>query len=140
MKKLVLLLAIFGLLLTQSCEDPQAPESKLTVAYDTNANLVKCQVSITDDHGCKYFSQQGIVYAFYNNPVYTDETFASVHEVNKATQERTFQFAFEANKSDTTYYIRAYVKSNYGTGYSNTAKIVTMPDTGIVVLDSLKKW
>jgi hypothetical protein len=138
MKKTALLLAIFGLLLAQSCEDPQAPESKLTASYDSKTDSVKCTVSITDDHGCKYFSQQGIVYAFYNDPVYTDDVFASVHEINKATKERSFQFAFEADEPDTIYYIRAYIKSNYGTGYSNTVKIVTMPDTIITVPDSIK--
>ena len=128
MKKTVLLLAIFGLVLVQSCDDPQAPESTLTATYDADTDSVFCTVSITEDHGCKYFSEQGIVYAFYDNPVYTDKVFASVNEVNRATKERTFTFAFEADELDTTYYIRAYIKSNYGTGYSNTVKITTVSD------------
>jgi hypothetical protein len=129
MKKTILLLAIFGLVLAQSCDDPQAPESKLTATYSPLSDSVYCTVSITEDHGCKYFSEQGIVYAFYKDPVYTDNVFASVNEVNKATENRSFNFAFEANEPDTTYYIRAYIKSNYGTGYSNTVKIITEPDT-----------
>jgi len=129
MKKTVLLLAIFGLILAQSCNDPQAPESKLTATYNADSDSVFCTVSITKDHGCKYFSEQGIIYSFYDNPTYTDNIFTSINEVNRVTKERTFTFAFEANKPDTTYYIRAYVKSNYGTGYSNTVKILTASDT-----------
>jgi len=129
MKKLLLFFTLLGLMLTYSCNDPQAPESNLTATYDAATDSVFCTVSITENHGCKYFSEQGIVYAFYDNPVYTDNVFASVNEVNKATKEQTFTFAFQANIPDTTYYIRAYVKSNYGTGYSNTVTITTEPDS-----------
>jgi hypothetical protein len=129
MKKSVLLLAVFGLLLVQSCDDPKAPESKLTASYFPISDSVYCTVSITEDNGCKYFSEQGIVYAFYDNPVYTDNVFASVNKVNEGTEERSFTFAFKVDELDTTYYIRAYIKSNYGTGYSNTVKIVTELDS-----------
>jgi hypothetical protein len=124
MKKLIILSAFFLAVGLQSCEDPKAPECKLAVSYNPVTDLITCDVSITEDNGSKFFSDEGLLISFHSTPMRADN-FTEEIQVNKNSKERKFQYTFVAQELDTTYYIKAYVKSNYGTGYSEIESVHT---------------
>jgi len=107
-----------------SCMKFEPAEVKLTTAHHLATNVVECKATITDNGGCPNFTEQGAMYSFYQEPTLLDN-YAMIECFNKNKKETDFTFNFVLPLYDTIYYVRAYVKTNAGIGYSNIVKINT---------------
>lgn len=95
----------------------------------TEGKMLTATAVVTDDGGAGYFAEQGFCYSKYDTLSATD-IYTTTVPLHYSTDSLTFSWVYEMPKADTIYFIRAYVKNNAGTAYSNIEKISTgTPDT-----------
>ena len=124
MKKFYFLFFPLYILIMQSCAQFEPVECELNVDYNPDSVWTECHVTIKDDGGCSYFIEQGYCVSFFQTPSLIDEN-STVEAVNSGVEQTTYSWKMKLTEIDTTYYIRAYVQSNAGTGYSNIVSVNT---------------
>ena len=124
------LFVLFSLLiLFAGCMDFEPAQLKMDATYDPETRIVTCDVTIIDDGGCSNFTEQGGIYSLSEVPSHLDQ-YSTVEVVEKNTKETTFTYQTKLTLDNTKYYIRTYVKTNAGTGYSNIVSFDTTPEGG----------
>lgn len=118
-------IVILFLCIINSCKFEPA-ELKLTVTYDYEDNIVSGNATITDNGGCTNFTEQGAMFSLYKEPTLVDK-YAEIECFNTNVENTSFEVLFKLPHYDTTFYVRAYVKTNAGIGYSNIVEIRTSP-------------
>lgn len=121
-RKLTIILACISILLA-GCEKFEPTELHMTELYDGD-KTVTCTVTITNNGGCSNFSEQGGIVSFSNNPSHLDQ-YSVVEVIYKNSTELIYSFTRTLPIADTTYFLRAFVKTNAGTGYSNIIAVKT---------------
>lgn len=81
--------------------------------------------SITDNGGCSYFIEQGYCYSLFDTVAATD-VYTTMVPVSYSTDSLMFSWTGELPLEDTTYYVKAYVKTNAGISYSKTHTVNTI--------------
>ncbi len=118
---------ILGLLLIlgSGCTkfEPATVDLSVTPILSGTTYLLDCEGTVTNNGGVKYFNEQGFLFSLKPDPTYKGEdvtTVISMEDVTSTAFDETYTGAI----ADTIYYVRAYVCTNAGTGYSET-KIVS---------------
>lgn len=124
MKKACFTIFILSLILVQSCQKFEPATCVLNIETPNDSVSIKCSADITDNGGCIYFIEQGYCLSFYHTPSTTDKN-STIEKINTGVRDNTFSWDLELTEADTTYYIRAFVKTNAGTGYSNIISVRT---------------
>lgn len=83
---------------------------------------------ITDNGGCSYFIEQGFCYSLLDT-VSVSEIYTTTVPVAYSTDSLGFAWTAELPLADTTYYVRAYVKTNAGIAYSKLESVSTLINT-----------
>ena len=83
-----------------------------------------CKGNVTHNGGCKYFNEMGVLFSFTDEPTYKGDDVTTV-AVEKDIETTTFDLTYTTVMTDTVYFVRAYVCTNAGTGYSETKTIST---------------
>ena len=83
-----------------------------------------CKGTVTNNGGCKYFNEMGFLFSFTPDPMYKADNVTTV-AVEENIESTTFDYTHTSVMADTVYYVRAYVCTNAGTGYSETKTIST---------------
>lgn len=122
-RKISVLLVLMALILL-GCEKFVPAELHMTSIYDPTNQTVTCKVVITDNGGCTNFTEQGGMFSLNDTPSHLDQ-YSTVEVMEKNSKEMIFEYKTRLPQVDVTYYIRAYVKTNAGTGYSNIIAIET---------------
>lgn len=92
---------------------------------------IDCKGTVTNNGGCKYFNEMGFLFSFTPDPVYKGEDVITI-PVEENIETPTFDYTYTNTLPDTVYFVRAYVCTNAGTGYSETKTVstrVSIPDT-----------
>lgn len=117
------------LLLGAGCTkfEPATVDISVTPITYPGACIFDCKGTVTNNGGCKYFNEMGFLYSLKPDPVYKglDVTTQVAEEDVEAT---TFDLTYQAPMLDTIYYVRAYVCTNAGTGYSEVKIVSTHID------------
>lgn len=124
MKKYRFLVFSLSLFIMQSCAKFEPAECALNVDYNPDSVWTECHVTITNDGGCSYFTEQGYCVSFFQTPSMIDDN-STVEVVNSGGKQINYSWKMKLTEIDTTYFIRAYVKTNAGTGYSNIVSVTT---------------
>ncbi len=111
------------LLISSGCERFDVATLKITYLDVTeNAKGIHCTAQVLDNGGCDYYVEQGFCYSLLDsvpdlNQLYT--TVVPVAYTVNSTAMDTFTWREENMEIlDTTYFVRAYVKTNAGIAYS----------------------
>lgn len=123
MKKLTILFLLIACAIV-GCRDFYPAQMALTVDYNAETKGAICTSQITDDGGCPFFTEQGICYGFYPEPSLIDG-YSDIDVINKLTEELEFSTLIDLPLADTIYYVRTYVKTNAGIGYSDIVEVST---------------
>ena len=83
-----------------------------------------CKGEVTNNGGCKYFNEMGFLFSFTDEPMYKADNVVTV-AVEENIETPTFDYTHTSVMKDTIYFVRAYVCTNAGTGYSETKTIST---------------
>ncbi len=127
MKKSVITLFVgFLLILGAGCSkfDPATVEASVTPIPAGNSYIMDCKGTISDNGGCKYFNEVGFLFSLAPEPTYKADEVTTIKAEDHDGESTTFGITYNAPILDTVYYVRAYVCTNAGTGYSET-KIVS---------------
>lgn len=129
--KITPLFLLFSLLvLLMGCAKFEPAQLKMTATYNPEERTVTCDVTIIDDGGCSNFTEQGGIFSLSEVPSHLDQ-YSVVEVVEKNTKNTTFRYkTSKLPLENTTYYIRTYVKTNAGTGYSNIVTFDTTVEDG----------
>ncbi|MEG1556616.1 MAG: hypothetical protein RR356_07830 [Bacteroidales bacterium] len=122
MKKYYFYLFTIIFFCVSSCQKFEPATCDLQTKY-IGIDSVFCTATIQNDGGCTYFTEQGYCYSFLPNPSHTS-TRTTIEKLVKGTTDTKFTWIMTPQEKDTAYYIRAYVKTNAGIGYSNEKKII----------------
>ena len=93
------------------------PVNEETVWFD-------CKGTVTNNGGCKYFNEMGFLFSFTDEPMYKGDDVITV-AVEENIETTTFDYTHTSVMIDTVYFVRAYVCTNAGTGYSETKTVST---------------
>ena len=93
------------------------PVNNETVWFD-------CKGTVTHNGGCKYFNEMGFLFSFTDEPMYKADDVITV-AVEENIETTTFDYTYTSIMTDTVYFVRAYVCTNAGTGYSETKTVST---------------
>lgn len=94
------------------------------IPVNTEAVWFDCQGTVTNNGGCKYFNEMGFLFSLSPDPTYKGEDVTTV-AVEENIETPTFDLTYNNTIIDTIYYVRAYVCTNAGTGYSETKTVDT---------------
>lgn len=83
-----------------------------------------CKGNVTNNGGCKYFNEMGFLFSFTDEPMYKGDDVITV-AVEENIQTTSFNYTHTSVMTDTVYFVRAYVCTNAGTGYSETKMVST---------------
>lgn len=122
-RKITIILAFASILLA-GCEKFEPAKLRMTALYDPSDKTVTCTVTITDNGGCTNFTEQGGMFSLSENPSHLDQ-YSTIEVMNKNSSEHKFIYKTRLSQDDVTYFVRAYVKTNAGTGYSNIIAVKT---------------
>lgn len=123
MKKITLFLLLIGCILV-GCRDFYPAQMKLSVDFNHENSMATAVGEIVDDGGCSFFTEQGICYGFYPEPSHIDG-YSQIKIVEEQTEETQFSIQIPLPIKDTIYFMRAYVKTNAGIGYSEIVEVST---------------
>ena len=73
---------------------------------------------------CKYFNEMGFLFSLTPDPMYKADDVTTV-AVEEDIETPTFDYTHTSVMIDTVYFVRAYVCTNAGTGYSETKTVST---------------
>jgi hypothetical protein len=122
-RKITIILAFASILLA-GCEKFEPAQLHMTALYDPSDKTVTCSVTITDNGGCTNFTEQGGMFSLGENPSHLDQ-YSTIEVMYKNSAEHKYIYKTRLSQDDVTYFVRAYVKTNAGTGYSNIIAIKT---------------
>jgi hypothetical protein len=129
-RRITSLFVLFSLLvLFAGCIDFEPATLKMEATYDPESRVVTCDVTIVNDGGCINFTEQGGIYSLNEVPSHLDQ-YSTVEVVERNTKETTFRYQTKLTLNNTKYYIRTYVKTNAGTGYSDIVSFDTSSGGG----------
>ena len=123
-RKILVLLAFMAVTLF-GCAKFGPPILKMTANYDPSNQTVTCKVTITDNGGCTNFSEQGGIYSLNSTPSHLDQ-YSVIEVVERNSTSMIYEYKTRLPQVNVTYFIRAYVKTNAGTGYSNIIAVETI--------------
>lgn len=83
-----------------------------------------CKGNVTNNGGCKYFNEMGFLFSFTDEPTYKADNVITV-AVEENIETTSFDYTLTSVMADTVYFVRAYVCTNAGTGYSETKTVST---------------
>ncbi|HPT52498.1 MAG TPA: hypothetical protein PK740_04375 [Bacteroidales bacterium] len=104
--------------------EPAIVNMSVTPIVYPNTCLIDCKADVTNNGGCKYFNEMGFCFSLKPNPTYKGEDVITVISMEDV-ESTNFTLNYPAPLLDTIYYVRAYVCTNAGTGYSEVATIST---------------
>ncbi|MBQ4355404.1 MAG: hypothetical protein II757_01955 [Bacteroidales bacterium] len=115
------------LLLVAGCTkfDPATVEAKVIPVTTSNQCIMDCEGTITNNGGCKYFNEVGFLFSLNPDPTYKGEEVTTIMMEDHDGKSTTFDVVYNAPLLDTIYYVRAYVCTNAGTGYSESEIVST---------------
>ncbi len=125
MRRNVAILFVLIAVLFVGCEKFEPPILTLKANYDPFFKTVSCTVTIVDNGGCTNFTEQGGIFSLNSTPSHLDQ-YSVVEVFERNSTEMVYKYETSLPLEDVTYYIRAYVKTNAGTGYSNIIAISTV--------------
>lgn len=129
MKKFYYLIVLFIAFFFSACERFDPPEIKLQTVNHGDT-LHSFYGAIIDGGGSENFNLKGCVYGLMNEPTLLKED-CKFFEVDGYQKRWFFQWEMRTRDyfsvPDTVYYVRAYVKTNAGIGYSNPVRVETKP-------------
>ncbi|MCQ2280398.1 MAG: hypothetical protein MJZ49_06320 [Bacteroidales bacterium] len=128
MKKYFISLFVgFLLVLGAGCTkfDPATVDLSVTPITYPGTCIMDCKGTITDNGGCKHFNEVGFLFSLNPEPVYKGEEVTTVVVEDHDGESTTFALTYQAPIMDTVYYVRSYVCTNAGTGYSEVKIIPT---------------
>ncbi len=130
MKKQILPL-ILGLLLLlgAGCSkfEPATVDISVTPISLDNSCIFDCKGTVTNNGGCKYFNEMGFLFSLTPEPTYKGQDVTTL-VAEEDVEETKFDLTYQAPLLDTVYYVRAYVCTNAGTGYSEVKILSTHLD------------
>lgn len=85
---------------------------------------IDCKGNVSHNGGCKYFNEMGFLFSFTDEPMYKGDEVITV-PVEENIETTTFNYTHTSVLTDTVYFVRAYVCTNAGTGYSETKTVST---------------
>lgn len=123
LKIVLLFLSCVLLLILSNCQRFDIATLKITYCDVTeNAKGINCTAQVIDNGGCKYFVEQGFCYSLLDSMPNLNQLYTTVVPVAYtvfSTAMDTFSWKQEYMEFlDTTYFVRAYVKTNAGIAYS----------------------
>lgn len=122
-RKITIILAFASLILA-GCAKFEPAQLNMTAIYDPSDRTVTCTVTITDNGGCTNFTEQGGIYSLGENPSHLDQ-YSTIEVMEKNVSELIYTYKTRLPLLNEKYFIRGYVKTNAGTGYSNIIAIDT---------------
>lgn len=123
MKKLTILFLLIACAIV-GCRDFYPAQIALAVDYNAESGEALCTSQITDDGGCPFFTEQGICYGHYPEPSHIDG-YSDIKIIKELTEDLEFSTLINLPLTDTVYYVRTYVKTNAGIGYSDIVEVST---------------
>lgn len=122
-RKITILIAFASILLA-GCAKFEPAQLHMTALYDPTDKTVTCTVTITHNGGCTNFSEQGGIFSLSETPSHLDQ-YSTVEVMNRNSEELVYTYKTRLSQTGVTYFVRGYVKTNGGTGYSNIIAIDT---------------
>jgi len=127
MKKRYYLIFLLIFPLFSSCQRFYPPEIKLQM-INQGDTLHAFYAIIIDGGGSERFNEKGCIYGFKTENTIIDGV-SNIFKVESSEKEWFFDWSMSATEHfyvlDTIYYVRAWVKTNAGIGYSNPVRIET---------------
>ena len=127
----ILILSFIALCLS-GCSKFEPATIDLTVTpmpVSSETMWLDCKGTVTNNGGCKFFNEMGFLFSFTDEPMYKADNVITV-AVEENIETPTFDLTFTSVMVDTVYFVRAYVCTNAGTGYSETKMVSThFPET-----------
>lgn len=105
--------------------EPATVGVSVTPIVTPGSCIMDCKGTITDNGGCKYFNEVGFLFSLKPDPVYKGDEVTTLRVEEHDGKATTFDMTYQAPIMDTIYYVRSYVCTNAGTGYSETKIIST---------------
>ncbi len=127
MKKYILTsLVLILFFLNNGCTkfEPAIVSLSVTPIVYPGTCLMDCKADISNNGGCKYFNEQGFCFSLNPNPTYKGEDVITVISMEDV-ESTNYTLNYPAPLLDTIYYVRAYVCTNAGTGYSDVVTVST---------------
>jgi len=122
-RKIIILIAFASILLA-GCAKFEPAQLTMTALYDPIDKTVTCTVTITHNGGCSNFTEQGGIFSLSENPSHLDQ-YSTVEVMYRNSEELVYTYKTRLSQTGVTYFVRGYVKTNAGTGYSNIIAIDT---------------
>ena len=127
MKKIYCLIPMLILFFFSSCERFDPPEIKLQMTNEKDS-LYTFYAIIINGGGKESFRSKGCVYGLINEPTLIKKECNSF-EIESPQENWFFEWSMLAEDCfpipDTTYYVKGFVKTNAGIGYSNFVRVET---------------
>lgn len=122
----ILILSVVVLCLSGCAKFEPATISLSVTPMPVNSETIwlDCKGTVTNNGGCKYFNEMGFLFSFTDEPMYKAENVMTV-PVEENIETTTFDYTHTSVMKDTVYFVRAYVCTNAGTGYSETQTVST---------------
>ncbi len=108
--------------------EPATVDASVTPIVYPGTCIMDCKGTITANGGCKYFNEVGFLFSLTPEPTYKAEGVTTIAMEEHDGKSTTFNLTYNAPVLDTVYYVRAYVCTNAGTGYSEAKIIPTYTD------------
>jgi hypothetical protein len=125
MRRNVAILFVLIAVLFVGCAKFEPPILTMKANYDPFDQTVTCTVTIIDNGGCTNFTEQGGIVSLNSTPSHLDQySVVEVYENNST--EMIYTYETKLSQENVTYYLRAFVKTNAGTGYSNIISVSTV--------------
>ncbi|MBO4645335.1 MAG: hypothetical protein J5642_02335 [Bacteroidales bacterium] len=115
---------LFALAGCSKFEPATVTASVTPIVYPGNC-IMDCKGTITENGGCKYFNEVGFLFSLAPEPTYKGENVTTLSMEEHDGKNTAFNLTYNAPVMDTIYYVRAYVCTNAGTGYSDVQIVST---------------
>jgi hypothetical protein len=125
MRRNISILLVVIAVLFVGCEKFEPAQLHMKAVYDPADQTVSCTVTITDNGGCTNFSEQGGIFSLNEKPSHLDQ-YSTVEIIETNSTAMVYEYKTRLPQANVTYYVRAFVKTNAGTGYSNIISINTI--------------
>ncbi|MBP5557312.1 MAG: hypothetical protein J6X65_06410 [Bacteroidales bacterium] len=109
--------------------EPATVDASVTPISYPGTCIMDCKGTITENGGCKYFNEVGFLFSLTPEPTYKAEGVTTIAMEEHDGKSTTFNITYNGAMLDTVYYVRAYVCTNAGTGYSEAKIIPTYEST-----------